>query len=103
MPPDTTNPELWSHYQTEQLDVFAASKARLDFLVRLAERSVSGRSLLNIGCGDGYLERSAQQRNWTVISVDPDAKSAERLKTFGLDARCGTIEALPWNQSRLTW
>lgn len=95
MPLDTTNFGLWSHYQNDRLDVFAASKQRLDFLVRLAERHSRGRCLLNIGCGDGHLERAAQQRNWKVISVDPDAESAKRLKAFNVDARCGTIEALP--------
>lgn len=95
MPPDTTNSEIWSHYQTEQLDVFRASRARLDALVRLAEKLASGRTLLNIGCGDGYLEQAARRKNWTVISVDPDATSVERLKAVGVDARCGLIEALP--------
>jgi SAM-dependent methyltransferase len=95
MPSDSTNPALWTHYQTEHLEVFAASKARLRFLIRLAEKLTRGRCVLNIGCGDGYLERTAQQRGWTVISVDPDATSVERLREFGLDARCGAIEALP--------
>jgi len=95
MPLDTTNPGLWSHYQNERLEVFAASRQRLDFLVRLAEKHSRGRCLLNIGCGDGHLERAAQQRSWKVISVDPNAESTERLKAFSVDARCGTIEALP--------
>jgi SAM-dependent methyltransferase len=95
MPSESPNPALWAHYQTEHPEVFAASRTRLRFLIRLAERLTPGRCLLNIGCGDGYLERTAQQRNWKVISVDPDAKSAERLRAMGLDARCGTIEALP--------
>lgn len=95
MPPDPTNSEIWAHYQTRQQEVFAASRARLDFLVGLAEKLAHGRSLLNIGSGDGYLERTAQQRNWTVISVDPDPGTAEHLKALGLDARCGSIESLP--------
>ena len=95
MPPDTTNAEIWSHYQSEQLEVFAASRARLDFMVRMAGRHSRGRCVLNIGCGNGYLERAAQHEGWTVISVDPDAKSADRLKAFGVDARCGIIEKLP--------
>jgi SAM-dependent methyltransferase len=92
---DTTNPGLWSHYQTEQLEVFAYSRTRLDYLIRLAQKLSQGRSLLNIGCGDGYLEQTARQRNWNVISVDPDAKSVERLKSLHIDARRGNIETLP--------
>jgi SAM-dependent methyltransferase len=92
---DTTNPGLWSHYQTDQLEVFAHSRKRLDYLIWRAEQLTQGRSLLNIGCGDGYLELTARQRKWAVVSIDPDAKSVERLKTLGIDARCGSIEALP--------
>lgn len=86
---------MWSHYQTAQLEVFAASRARLNFLVGLAEKLTRGRSLLNIGAGNGYLEQTARQRNWTVISVDPDPGTVERLRYQGLDARCGGIESLP--------
>ncbi len=50
---------------------------------------------MNIGCGDGYLERSAQQKGWQVVSVDPDSKSVDELKANGIDARCGFIESLP--------
>lgn len=95
MPPDTANSEIWSHYQTQQPEVFAASKARLNFLVALAEKLTRGRTMLNVGSGDGYLERLANRRNWTVVSVDPDIDTVQRLKTLGLDARCGTIESLP--------
>lgn len=95
MSPQTSQGQFWSHYQTAHPEVFAGAKTRLDFLVRLAGRMSSGRSLLNIGCGDGYLERTAQQRKWKVISVDPDASSVDRLKALGVDARCGSIESLP--------
>lgn len=95
MSQQTSQTELWSHYQTGRLEVFAGSKSRLDFLVRFAGRLASGRSLLNIGCGDGYLECKAQQKKWSVISVDPDPSSISRLQGLGLDARCGLIESLP--------
>jgi SAM-dependent methyltransferase len=95
MSPDTSQFELWSHFQTERLEVFEASKSRLEYLVKLAGKVSHGRTLLNIGCGSGYLEKSAKQQNWQVLSVDPDAQSVDRLKKIGVDARCGTIEALP--------
>ena len=97
MPTDTSQLEFWSHVQSERIDLFHGSKSRLDSLLRRSEKFAGGRSLLNIGCGNGYLERAAQQKNWKVLSVDPDAKSIARLKTQGIDARCGMIEALPVN------
>lgn len=95
MPADTSQAELWSHLQTARPEAFEGAKKRLEALVHLAEKHSHGRSLLNIGCGDGYLERTAQQRNWNVESVDPDPKSVAALKAQGIDARCGLIESLP--------
>ena len=96
MSPDTSQFELWSHFQTDRLDVFEASKSRLEYLVKLAGKISPGRrTLLNIGCGSGYLEKFAKQKNWQVLSVDPDAQSVDRLKAEGIDARCGSIESLP--------
>src|SRR5947209_6481672 len=95
MPPETSQIRLWSHIQTERPGAFEGSQKRLDSLVRIAERYANGRTLLNIGCGNGYLERQAQQRDWKVFSVDPDQQSIERLKADGVDAHCGLIESLP--------
>jgi SAM-dependent methyltransferase len=86
---------LWSHFQNQRAAAFDASQPRLEALLRQAERRVPGRSLLNIGCGNGYLERTARQRGWNVISVDPDGQSIEKLKSIGIDARCGMIQSLP--------
>jgi len=95
MPPDTSQFELWSHFQGQRLEVFEASRNRLEYLVRLAGKVSQGRTLLNIGCGSGHLEQYAKTKNWQVLSVDPDAQSVDRLKRAGIDARCGMIESLP--------
>ena len=95
MPVDGPQVELWSHIQTQRTGAFDLAKKRLDSLVRRSEKLVRGRTILNIGCGDGYLERAAQARHWQVVSVDPDRSSAERVKAMGIDARCGSIDSLP--------
>ena len=95
MLPDTSQVELWSHFQTERPEDFEDAHKRLSKLLRLAESLSRGRTILNIGCGNGYLEQSAQEKRWAVISVDPDPKSVERIKSMGIDARCGSISALP--------
>lgn len=87
--------ELWSHFQTQRCGAFAQAKHRHRSLIRLAEELSSGRSLLNIGCGDGFLERTALERGWKVLSADPDQRSVDRLQSNGIDARCGAIESLP--------
>ena len=95
MPQDAPQIELWSHIQTERLDAFEGSKGRLDSLIRRAEKLARGRNLLNIGCGNGYLEARAQSRQWHVVSVEPDPKSVNRLSSVGIDARCASIASLP--------
>jgi SAM-dependent methyltransferase len=95
MPTPATDVELWSHFQNDRKNLFGGAKARLDALLRLAAKKTPGRVLLNIGCGDGYLERSARLNGWQVISVDPASKSVDQLKAEGIDARCGFIESLP--------
>jgi SAM-dependent methyltransferase len=95
MPQDAPQIELWSHIQTQRLDAFEGSKGRLDSLIRRSEKLTRGRNLLNIGCGNGYLEAKAQSRQWHVVSVDPDQKSVDRISSMGIDARCGSITALP--------
>ena len=95
MSQDAPQIELWSHIQTERLDAFEGAKTRLDALIRRAERVTRGRNLLNIGCGNGYLEARAQSRRWHVVSVDPDQKSVNRISSMGIDARCGSITSLP--------
>lgn len=87
--------ELWSHFQTQRREAFGQARHRHRSLIRLAEKLSNGRSLLNIGCGDGFLEHSALARGWKVVSVDPDQRSVERLQSNGIDARRGTIESLP--------
>jgi len=87
--------ELWSHFQTQRSEVFTQARSRHYSLIRLAERLSSGRSLLNIGCGNAFLERVALARGWKVLSVDPDRRSVELVKSTGVEARCGTIESLP--------
>jgi SAM-dependent methyltransferase len=96
MPHDAPQIALWSYVQTERTAAFEGSKARLKALVRRAERLTRGRTLLNIGCGDGYLEKNAQSRQWKVMSVDPDPKSVNLIKSGGIDCRFGSIESLPF-------
>ena len=68
--------------------------AVLDRLVR-----VSGRSLIDVGCGGGALARSLAERGATVLGVEPDPVQAERNRaapeTEGLAFAEGRAESLP--------
>jgi SAM-dependent methyltransferase len=89
--------ELWSHFQNEGIHSFDGTKWRHEYLLKYAATStrLHHERLLNIGCGNGYLERSALAHGWHVLSVDPDPRAIEKLRQDGIDAHCGMIESLP--------
>jgi SAM-dependent methyltransferase len=49
--------------------------------------------LVDIGCGDGYLIRTAKVRS--VLGLTATKEEAERLQSLGLDVRQGLTHALP--------
>lgn len=98
MTDDPVNDPIWSYYQNEARSVFDGADARLDYLVRAVGRLVKSphRVLLNIGIGNGHLERSAHQRGWVVHALDPSPESVAALVGSGIAAQTGRIEAMPF-------
>lgn len=90
--------KIWDYFQTEGLDAFSESKVRLEFLFRKARKIAGGRRLkiLNIGAGNGWLERRCMSEGWETFSLDPSAKAIERLVEQGVSAKVGHIEAMPF-------
>lgn len=86
---------MWEHFQSAGMEAFDDSCWRLKALLREANARIKGGSLLNIGCGNAYLELEAQSQGWKVLSVDPDEAAISRLGARGIEARVGRIEALP--------
>lgn len=90
---DTDNARIWEYFQNSYPQSFDDSAPRLRYLVARAGNP-SG-VLLNIGTGNGALERLASAKGWTVVSVDPDASTLAKLSASKIDARQGVIENLP--------
>jgi SAM-dependent methyltransferase len=92
----TKQDAIWDYFQNEGVDRFAGSTARLRYLASLIR--CSGK-VLNIGVGDGTFEVEATARGLTVFSLDPNAKSIDRLQQlygFGDRARVGYSQAIPF-------
>ena len=92
---------IWSHFQNAAPEIFKDSHPRQEFLARRALRcaSRSGGSplaVLNIGVGDGYLERRLLELGCRVSSLDPDVDAVQRLRSSGVDAHAGSIDELPF-------
>ncbi len=94
--PDPSN--IWSYFQNEGLASFDVARPRHDYLARKLSRLAGGApSLLNIGAGSGYFEGLMKTRGWKVATLDPDARAIRRLQESGVDARCGVIEKMPFD------
>jgi SAM-dependent methyltransferase len=90
---NTDNAPIWEYFQNSSLESFDDSAPRFRYLVARAGKPPG--VLLNIGAGNGALERLAAGKGWNVISVDPDASSLAKLSAPRIDTRQGVIENLP--------
>jgi 2-polyprenyl-3-methyl-5-hydroxy-6-metoxy-1,4-benzoquinol methylase len=90
--------KIWDYFQTEGVDAFSESNVRLDFLFRKARKIAGGRRLrvLNIGAGNGWLERRCMREGWETFSLDPSVKAIERLVEQGISGRVGNMESMPF-------
>jgi SAM-dependent methyltransferase len=96
----TNQDKIWDHFQLAHTEAFADARPRLDYLLRQARRKAGPRpTVLTVGVGDGYLERTIHDQGWLVTALDPVAGAAERLSAEGIDARQGVMEAMPFSDA----
>jgi SAM-dependent methyltransferase len=90
--------KIWEYFQGEGVDNFAGAVPRLDFLFRKAKRLSTKRnfSVLNIGVGDGWLERRCLEQGWRTHTLDPSRTAIENLADMGVTATTGYIESIPY-------
>lgn len=91
--------KIWEHFQNEGIDSFSQNRGRQEFLVR---RLQPGMRVLNIGVGNGALESLAINKKVDIWSLDPGAKSIDRLRQaidIGEKAQVGYSQALPFPDS----
>jgi SAM-dependent methyltransferase len=65
------------------------------FTANLKRNSIHGNSLLEIGCGYGYLLEAAQQDFRIRVGMDFSAKAVERAGQFGTKVYQGGLDSLP--------
>jgi SAM-dependent methyltransferase len=94
---------IWDHFQNEGVAAFDESPPRLEFLVGQMARGVRA---LNIGVGNGGLERIATAKAVEVWSLDPNARAIDRLRAelaMGDRARTGFGQAMPFPDSNFDY
>jgi ubiquinone/menaquinone biosynthesis C-methylase UbiE len=94
--------KIWSYFQTDGAELFLQSVPRLKLLFREAARFGAKRKLnvLNIGIGDGWLERGCLKQGWETHSLDPIESAVKQLREIGVKAETGQIEAIPFGDDR---
>lgn len=88
---------IWDHFQNEGLSAGGFSEARQRFMLRYLQ---PGQAVLNVGVGDGSLERLAAASGIEIYALDPSAQAIESLTTaldLGERARSGYIQAIPFD------
>ena len=61
-------------------------------LEQLMKQHVSGRKILDVGCGDGTF-LSTLSDEWSKHGVEPSVSGAELARLRNLDVTCGTLDA----------
>jgi SAM-dependent methyltransferase len=92
--------KIWDAFQNDESLVgsFAAEKR----LETIAKYIPEGSKVLNIGVGNGYLEKVLIDKDAMVHCLDPSAKSIERIREqlgLGERARTGYSQAIPFEDA----
>lgn len=64
----------------------------------LANAASEGRTILDIGCNDGYISRALTASGLTVIGLEINPEVAKRARTNGVDVVIGDAENLPFRR-----
>ncbi len=98
--PELSSPvNIWSHFQGEGKRYgFTGSHGRHAHLIRMVERFSASRSpaVLNVGIGDGNLEREGLRRGWKMVSLDPDEQAVQAISATGASGEVGSIAIMPF-------
>ena len=90
--------KIWDYFQVEAIDNFDDSVPRLNYLFKQALKLSPGRSrrILNIGVGNGWLERRCAEYGFETHALDPSATAVAALQSERIAARVGSIDQLPY-------
>lgn len=89
--------KVWNYFQTDGVSIFDYAVPRLAYLFHEAKRFAAGRKIttLNIGAGNGWLEKRCFDAGWESWSVDPNAAAIVALQSYGVKGAVAGIEAMP--------
>ena len=91
--------KIWDYFQGERVDSFDGNATRLDFMAKRLR--TTDQRVLNIGVGNGYLEKVVRyQKRVEIYSLDPGEAAIESLREkLGMDgdhAKVGYSQSMPF-------
>lgn len=90
--------KIWDYFQTVSPEVFLEAKPRMDFLIKqlCGKKNKPAPTVLSVGIGDGYFEKSLQQKGWDIYTLDPNEAAIQQMTVMGIKGRQGYIEKMPF-------
>ncbi len=95
--------KIWDHFQNHESDQFSGNQPRVSFLLKKTRSLVLSKNkpqLLNIGAGNGFLEKQLLQEGHDIYSLDLSDETVLRLKSEGIKSYTGTITQSPFKDSQ---
>lgn len=89
------NPVLEDYYEYEALDIRSATFRDYERALGAIEKQVSGRSLLEVGCGTGSFLDFANQKKWRVCGLDSSDENILKLSAKGIRGIAGNFLTCP--------
>lgn len=91
---------IWEYFQNEGLNDHAFPEARQRFMLKYLK---PGQAVLNIGVGNGALERLALPKGVDIHALDPSERAIKRLQeelALGDKARAGYAQEMPFKDAQ---
>ena len=89
--------KIWDYFQNEGINSFSQNQERMKFLVN---RLVPHTRVLNIGVGNGVLERLALAKKIDIACLDPSERAIDSIRLslgLGNKAQVGVSQSLPFS------
>lgn len=90
--------KIWNYFQQEGNDVFLQSNSRLNYLFKKALKMFGDTkpNALNIGFGNGQIEKRCLQQGWNIYSLDPSQEAIRSLEKINIKGKVGYVEKNPY-------
>lgn len=93
--------KIWDYYQGEGVENFNNAIPRLEYLFNMAIKNISNNAptILNIGYGNGWIEKKCAEHGWNIFSLDPGHNESNK-NTNEITYVKGVIEDMPFSDNQ---